>query len=227
MDEFEKTEQFHFKSPAFINLSGSTYSGKTEFMAKLIENHEQLIRPNVERIVFVYAEYQPELFERLKKAYPNIEMVAGLSKLESNIEFSPEKPSLLVLDDVAYESGISEYVNQLATRHSHHANITVLYVTHNMFEQRKNNRTISLQTKYIVLFRSLRDIGSYKRLGTQLFGPESARTFSEIIKDNSRGVEYPHLVIDIYKQADPKIHMVGNLFGTDKIDFPAIFNFLE
>src|SRR5271156_5125056 len=135
--KIDVVKDFHFRTPTIINLCGTSHSGKTEFILKLIENQERLFIPNVKRVVFVYAENQPSLFERVRKAYPETVFIEGLNELQSKVEFTSSIPTLLVLDDIGHESGSSEYVLQLAVRESHHKNITVIYVQHNIYTQQK------------------------------------------------------------------------------------------
>src|SRR5438874_7725234 len=91
-DTYEIVDDFYFRTPSLLYLTGTTYSGKTEFILKLIENHQRLFIPGIQRIVFVFAENQPSLFERVRKAYPETEFVNGLFELQSKIEFNSSVP---------------------------------------------------------------------------------------------------------------------------------------
>src|SRR5438093_6087999 len=210
--KFDVTDNFHFKTPTIVNLCGASYTGKTEFILKLIENHQILFIPNVQRIIFVYAENQPSLFERIKKAYPETVFIEGLSELQSKTEFISSLPTLLVLDDIGHESNMSEYILQLAVRESHHKNITVLYVQHNIYTQQKFSKTISLQAKYMILFKNPRDMNQYKYLGNQLYGTNGGKILVLVFRDISEGVPYPHLIIDFHPEGNQKLCLISNLF---------------
>jgi hypothetical protein len=218
---FEVTDDFYFRTPSFLYLSGASYSGKTEFILKLIENHQRLFIPNLQRVVFVYAENQPSLFERVKKANPDTVFVEGLSQLQSKVEFSSSLPTLLILDDVAHESSTSEYVLQLAVRESHHKAITVIYVQHNLFQQNKYSKTISLQSKYMVLFKNPRDMNQYKYLGNQIFGHGGGKILVQVFRDISEGSSYPHLIIDLHPESNQKLCLISNLFPADNTENPG------
>lgn len=230
-ETFEVIDDFYFRTPSLLYLSGASYSGKTEFILKLVQNHSRLFVPSVKRIIFVYAEFQANLFERLKEAYPAIIFIQGLYELQTKVEFSISIPTLLVLDDIAHETGSSEYVLQLAVRESHHKGITVVYVQHNMYQQSKYSRTISLQSKYIILFKNPRDINQYKYLGNQIFGNGSGgKTLVRVFKDASEGRSYPHLIIDLHPESNPKYCLITNLFpisdtssATENLDFPIAY----
>ena len=61
---------------------------------------------------------------------------------------------LLVLDDMMDHLGSG--VADLFTKGSHHKNKSVIAVTQNLFHQSRFQRTISLNTHYMVLFKSPR-----------------------------------------------------------------------
>jgi hypothetical protein len=220
-DIFEVVDEFYFRTPSLLYLTGTSYSGKTEFILKLIENHQRLFIPNIQRIVFVYAENQPKLFERVKKAYPETEFVQGLFELQSKIDFNASVPTLLVLDDIAHESSMSEYVLQLAVRESHHKAITVVYVQHNLFQQNKHSKTISLQSKYIILFKNPRDVNQYKYLGNQILGNGGGKILVQVFRDISEGNSYPHLIIDLHPESNPKLSLISNLFSISDTKNPG------
>ena len=67
------------------------------------------------------------------------------------------KGGLLVLDDVMAEGGEDEECLDLFTKHSHHQNITVLYLCQDMFPPGKYAKSISRSAHYIVAFKNLRD----------------------------------------------------------------------
>ena len=71
------------------------------------------------------------------------------------------KGGLLVLDDLIAEGG--------EDKHSHHQNITVLYLCQDMFPQGKYTKSISRNAHYIVAFKNPRDQLGTKNLLLQAF----------------------------------------------------------
>ena len=70
---------------------------------------------------------------------------------------NPENvPTLIVLDDLM-DSAYSTKVSQLFTKGSHHRNISLVLITQNLFHQGPSSRDISLNSKYIVVFKNPRD----------------------------------------------------------------------
>ena len=74
-----------------------------------------------------------------------------------------EKRKLLILDELILESS-SDVILDLFTDGSHHKNISVIFVTQNVFHKGKVERDISLNTKYLVLFKNPRDRAQIQHL---------------------------------------------------------------
>ena len=60
---------------------------------------------------------------------------------------------LLVLDDMMGGNAIQSIVDWF-TRKAHHRNTSVIYITQNIFDRAPQNRTISLNVHYLVLFKN-------------------------------------------------------------------------
>ena len=80
-------------------MGGSTSSGKSTFIAKLIKNKNDLIWPRINRIIYCYSEYKPAL------AFPSITTYSrGYSEdLISSNKLGDNDQTLLVLDDLIEE----------------------------------------------------------------------------------------------------------------------------
>ena len=63
---------------------------------------------------------------------------------------------------------------ELFTKDSHHRNLTVIYIVHNVFDKGKYSRTISLNSHYHVVFKNRRDKTQFKIFATQMLLHHSA-----------------------------------------------------
>ena len=145
-------------------VSGPTGSGKTVFTLKLIEHAQQVIIPPPERIMYCYGEYQ-KVFDN----YSNVEFHDGLPDL---ITFDGKSRNLLVLDDLM--TGTDDRVVDLFTKISHHRNISVVYLTQNIFYKNKQSRTLSLNSHYLVLFKNARHTSQVANLTRHMYPGKSA-----------------------------------------------------
>ena len=84
---------------------------------------------------------------------PNIEFVKGIPKaFEQDSCFDVNKRNLIVFDDQMIDASKDKRIVTLFTRGSHHRNLSVIYSVQNLFHHRKDNRSISQNSHYLVLF---------------------------------------------------------------------------
>ena len=182
---------FHSGSP--IMVSGPTASGKTYWTHKLLKN-EMFTQP-VASVLYCYGVYQ-DYYDEMK--LPNIEFHQGLPTLEKVQSLHDGKFHVIVLDDLMEFIIKSIDVQNLFTKYCHHYNISVIFLTQNIFAQGPCARTISINTHILVLFANKRDESQALYLGKQLY-PSNTKIFMEAYED-ATSMLYGYLVID----CDPK-----------------------
>ena len=77
-----------------------------------------------------------------------------MGDIDSRDFLNVNKRNLIVLDDLMAQSGGDKRIANLFTKGSHHRNLSVIYIVQNIFHQGTETRNISLNTHYIVLFKS-------------------------------------------------------------------------
>ena len=111
----------------------------------------------------------------------NVSFVKGVSDFENH----ENVPTLIVLDDLM-DSAYSTKVSELFTKGSHHRNISLVLITRYLFHQISSSRNISLNRKYIVVFKNPRDKTQIVNLARQAY-PENTssfhKTFLDVCKD--------------------------------------------
>ena len=89
-----------------------------------------------------------------------------------NFENAQGKPCLFILDDLLNEV-YSGAVCDLFTKGSHHRNLSVILITQNFFHQAPHCRDISLNAKYLVALKNVRDSNQFTYLARQVL-PEGS-----------------------------------------------------
>ena len=114
------------------------------------------------------------------------------------------------------ESGNS--VVNLFTKGSHHRNLSVFYLTQNLFHQGPGQRDISLNANYIVVFKNPRDRAQIKHLARQVY-PENPLFLQESYLD---ATSRPHgyLVLDLKQSTSENYRIRTNIFSEHQ---PEIF----
>lgn len=195
--------------PSTAIVCGPTGSGKTIFLARFIRDIKELMFPTPEKIVYCYGEYQ-DIFADL----PEVEFREGLPKLA---EFDGSQRVLLIIDDLMHEAGHD--VEKIFTRGSHHRNISVFFVTQNLFFKSKGSRTMSLNAHYIVAFKSPRDIGQISVLARQIYGSNS-KFMIEAFND-ATSKPFGYLLIDLKPQTPEQLRLRTNIFP-DEVNYAYI-----
>ena len=155
---WDKEAVIKFKTPCKLTVVANSNSGKTYFVGRLLENAKGMFDTDFKNIYYHYGSaYQP-IFDDMSKNISNLEFIFGLPSDEQIDAIAKGKAhNCLVIDDLMLEVNNSPRMEKLWTVQSHHYNITVLYLTQNLFERGKAARTISLNTDIFCIFASLRD----------------------------------------------------------------------
>ena len=198
-----------FKTPFTMNIIGPSKCGKTSLVSDLIEHTETIMSPAPQKIIYCYSLYQP-LFNYLKEKVRNIEFIKGLPNLD---EISN---CLLILYELGQDCIDNKDIVLLFTVGSHHRNISVILLTHNIFEKGKYMRTISLNCSYLIIFNNLRDKKQIKFLGTQLFPGESSY-FDEILSDAFKTQDRGFLIVDLLPKTIDELRLRTLDFKNNKL----------
>jgi hypothetical protein len=186
--------------PFTCMVVGPTQCGKTQFVLKLIRC-STTIRPAPVRIVWCYGCYQ-SMFREL--AAGGIEFVEGIP----SDNLLDGRRTLLIIDDLMNET--DGRVTNIFTKYSHHNNASVVYITQNLYNKGKENRTISLNTHYLVLFKNPRDSAQIIHLGRQVF-PERVKYFKEAFSD-ATSKPYGYLLVDLKTTTPDDLRLRTDIF---------------
>jgi len=195
----------YFKHPSTFLISGSTQSGKTRFVLRMLNavRHDAFFEKPIRRILYCYGEYQP-VFERYRSF---VNFHKGLPTNRNKI-FDGRRPSLLIIDDLM--ESINEFVANIFTKISHHRNLSVVYVCQNLFDKSKYHRTISLNSHYIVLLRNPRDMQPVAVLARQIFASDW-RVATEAYREATRE-QYRYLLFDLHPSTEDRMRLRTNIF---------------
>lgn len=207
---------FWFYHPSNIFIVGPTGSGKTQFMESALRLGQ--FDPPPERLVWVYAEWQPA-YERLQTQARH-GLIVGLNEIEfvkDNTDYeeiynamSPSKRNMLVLDDQMTEAkSNADHLANLFVKGSHHRNITVILMLQNMFE--KGMRTASLNTQYMVLLKNPRDRSQIGKLADQLM-PNNRRFLVNAYEDATQ-LAHSHLILDFQQDTPEELRFYAQVQG--------------
>ena len=145
--------QIDVQHPFSMLVAGAMGAGKTTFTKHLLKERDWLMHPTPQRIIWCYAKHQPNLLKELIEVVQVVECVQGIPP-EIDSLFDRNANNLIILDDMMDKATQDKRVSQLFTR-GRHDNLSVIYLTQNLFH--KNQREISLNSDYMVIFKNPRD----------------------------------------------------------------------
>ena len=181
--------------PFTCMVSGPTGSGKTKWVEQLLMDAQQMIAPPPDRIIWCYGQWQP-IYDKLLSAVPGIEFYKGIPvQIDSSTFFDKTVNNIFVLDDMMTEVRDDPRISNLFSKGSHHLNLSVVYIVQNIFNQGKMARNISLNTQYLVLFKSPRDKQQIMVLARQLY-PRRTDNFLNTYEEATKRY-YGYLFIDL------------------------------
>ena len=180
-------------------IAGASGAGKTCFVEKLLKNLDVMVNPTPTHIVWAYGVWQVGY----EKWGNKIKFVEGIP---NNDDISPN--TLLVIDDLMSETNQS--ITQLFTKDSHHKNISVIYITQNLFFKNKEMRTISLNSNYIILFKNPRDISQTVVLGRQMYCGNT-NYFQQAYKD-ATSKPHGYILCDLKQSTPDNFRLRTNIF---------------
>jgi len=202
--KFEK-----FRHPFTAICVGSTMTGKTNFICKLIQHKDTMITPKIERIIYSYKKYQP-IFDTLK----NVEFVQGM-----NFELNRSIPTLLIVDDQMTET--SSKLTELFTVCAHHDNTSIIFVSQVLFFQDKAYRNACQNAMYMILFRSPRSKNQIAHLARQMFPGTRAKGMMDAF-DDATSKPYHNLIIDFRPDTPDLLRLRSNCLPNEGEPFGTV-----
>ena len=136
-----------------------------------------------------------------------VEYVQGIP-LEIYRLFNWNVNNLIILDDMMDEATQDKRVSQLFTR-GRYDNLSVIYLTHNLFH--KNQREISLNSDYMVIFKNPRDKTQFTNLAKQLM-PRKYKFLLWAFEDTAK-LPGSYLLLDVRLQMDDKLRVCARIFN--------------
>ena len=161
-----------------------------------------MMHPPPQKIFWLYGAWQ-EAYARMN--LPQVTFQEGLLRDKF---LNPQLINLVVIDDLLSETDAG--VTKLFTKGSHHKNTSVIYNSQKLFEKNKENRTISLNAHYMVLFKLPRDAMQVEHLARQMF-PGKTKYMREAFA-NATSQPYSYLLVDLKPHTPDELRLHTNIF---------------
>ena len=131
--------------------------------------------------------------------------VEGLPNPE---DWREDKRRLVIVDDLMSET--NDRVTKLFTKGSHHRSLSVMYIVQNLFGKNKEQRTISLNSHYSVVFKNPRDASQVTHLAKQMY-PGKTMYLQEAFKE-ATSIPHGYLLIDLRQETPDHLRLRTRVF---------------
>lgn len=192
----------HFKTPFQAVFSGPSGCGKTTFVTKLINNSERVCDKKIDRVIWCHSETNA----RPEEINCPTKYVKGIPE---NFDNPNNENICIVIDDLMGSD--DKRVSELFTRGCHHRNLSVCYLVQNLFNKSQHSRSISLNSKYFVLFKNPRDCAQIGHFARQLC-PQNCLDFVKMFKEVTQ-TPHSYLVIDCSQDTNDLIRFRTDIFN--------------
>ena len=188
------------KHPCNISLAGPTQVGKSYLAAQLIEKKDRIFNPVPANVIWCYALWQP-LYDTLKDKGLVNEFVQGIDGYKEYLK--GDVGNLVIIDDLQREAQETDAVASMFERGGHHENVSIMYITQNIFHQGKKCRDINLNCHYLFLFKNKRDMSQITTLARQV-APGKTKFVQEAY-DIACSSPHGYLMFDFHHQSHPDL----------------------
>lgn len=207
-----------WQHPFSAIIAGPSGCGKSFFVKKFLKHLGKMVDTNFSRVLFYYSEWQNTYLEMGQ----NVDFHEGLPQVS---DFSIDKrPKLIIIDDLMRESSDKTVVD-IFTKYSHHKNLSVIYLTQNLFHQGRGQRDISLNAHYIVVFKNPRDRAQIQHFARQLY-PDNVKFIQEAYHD-ATNIPHGYLLIDLKQETPENCRVRTCIFPDDAINYVYVPNSIK
>ncbi|XP_077255586.1 uncharacterized protein LOC143893744 [Temnothorax americanus] len=199
-----------WKHPWTSIVCGPTGCEKTIFVKTFLRQLSHMSDVRFERVLFYYAKWEAAVKKNI------IEFREKLPRPE-DYSADPLSPKLMIIDDLMRKSSSSDAIVDLFTKGSHHKNLSVIFISQNLFHQGRGQRDISLNANYIVVFKNPHDRAQIRHLARQVF-PNDPKFLEEAYYD---ATSRPHgyLLLDLKQSTPDEYRFRTSIFPDDTAHF--------
>ena len=202
-------ENLNFVHPSRWIIYGPSSSGKSSFIKNILEKLDIFFTNDFNKIIY------SSDFENLDNFPCNLKnKIEFVSEINRDLieEFDKNQNNILIIDDQMRKVIDNEVMSDLFTKLSHHLNITVFFITQNLYPKSKFMRDITLNCNYIVLMRNPNERLQIKILSNRIEGFSYNHKLIEAYK-LATNKPYSYLLIDLCQNTPENLKYRSNIFN--------------
>ncbi len=159
--------------PSRMLIAGPSMIGKSTFILKVVQNRHLIYNEEFDRILYCLPEdslhLHQDFIKKMEEAFPRLEIIEGLPKLNELHIKDCKTHKLLIVDDLMMPVFETHSMMELITKDSHHCNCSVIITSQNFFHPSKYGRTFVRNCSEKVLFFDKTDAKQLSILSMQIY----------------------------------------------------------
>lgn len=204
----------NLKNNATFQIVGPSGSGKTHFVSKLLQN-ENKFESKFNKIYWHQGgDGEAGLTNFEMKKLKNIKIINGF---DENWSSRLKKNDVIVIDDLYQEANKEADFNNLFTKIARHREVTVIFITQNLFHQGGNHRTRNLNVHYLAIFKNPRDQTVIDFLARQAY-PNDRLYLIDAYRDATKN-PHGYVFLDFTQDCPDDLRVCTDIFNNNGITY--------
>ena len=199
---------------AVFQVVGPSGSGKTHFVVNLL-SHNGLFKEPTRQIYWLMGTDEGESGDT-QKQFKMLKRVKILKCFEEGWQEKPRKGDVVVIDDLFSESTKEQDFNNMFTKVARHRQVTVIFITQNLFHQGGQHRTRNLNVHYLVIFKNPRDNTVIDYLARQAY-PSNRAFLINAFKDATLDKPHGYLFLDFTQACPDLLRVRSDIFNPNGV----------
>jgi len=171
-----------------------------------LKNMDDMINIPIHEVIWCFDEHQ-QLYDKVLNEIDRVNFHKGLINIE-DIKTEDQKARVIIIDDLMREA--DDRVADMFTKGSHHRNLSVIFISQNLFNQGKGKRDISLNAHYMIVFKNPRDKAQILFFARQVH-PENPKFILEAFQD-ATSKPHGYLLFDFKQSTNDELRYRTHIF---------------
>ena len=197
---------------AVFQVVGPSGSGKTHFVCKLLQSNHLFKN----RFRHIYWNQGGDGEAGLtQKEFCKLNNMTVIDGFDNNWSERLKASDVIVIDDLYQEANKENDFNNLFTKIARHRNVTVIFITQNLFHQGGQHRTRNINVHYLVLFKNPRDQTVVEYVARQSFPHDKGFLIDAF--HNATSKPHGYIFIDFTQQCSYDVRVKTDIFNMKNI----------
>lgn len=224
-----------FQHPFTCLVAGATQSGKSTFVANLLLNHRDYVNVTFDYIyIFLGTDIkQNPTLGQIKTRFPKKTKIMDITSMYKNkkdmresfpraierlVKKKKKSKGCFIFDDLMKEMGDSDVLSNIFIKHSSHGNVSVIFITQNLFHKGKNQtegRTLYINSHIIVLFLNKLDNTTLCTIAQKITGGTDTKRLKQLLKKIQE--RYRYVVLRGHLSTPAELLITSDYFATHPV----------